>query len=76
MTKPIHLTPGVMVARCSHCNRLLGYRTCAPENRGNVTHGHCLPFCPEMLANGWGEYPHIEAALLAKRPWLQLKEAA
>lgn len=71
---PLPLTPAVMQARCSHCGRLIGYRTCSPERRGTVTHGMCLPFCPAARANGWDD-PHIEALLLAKRPWL-MKEAA
>ena len=75
----LRLTSAVMEARCSHCGRLLGYRTCSPEARGRVTHGICLPFCAEARAAGWGK--DLEAPLLAKRPWLRrdnepTKEAA
>ena len=71
----IRLTQSVQQARCAHCNRVIGYRTCAPQQRGKVTHGICLPFCAEARANGWGD--DLEKPLLAKRPWLgERKQAA
>lgn len=74
----LRVTIAVQQARCAHCGRIIGYRTCSPQARHLVTHGMCLPMCPEARAAGWGEY---EAPMLATRPWLRrdnepTKEAA
>jgi len=68
----LRVTIAVQQARCAHCGRILGYRTCSEQARGTITHGICLPFCAEARAAGWGK--DLEAPLLAKRPSRQTNE--
>lgn len=65
---PLVTVRAVMRAECAHCGRLLGYRSCASQQAGKVTHGICLPFCQPMISAGWDR--GIEQTLLDKRPWI------